>query len=216
MSATASRIASRTTTLVLLAFAHVLILWLFWRVEVPLPSEPEAFVTLLFWVPATELPNPRQQGAAGQPRHAATRAPRRPIAPAPAADSGTAITLPTNPGGTVDWSAALTGAAASELEKEARAAAQLDALTHRYALPTDTLNPGRPAPSRFRWSDAGIHRIDTRGPIPGLWVNDHCVLIAFLIPACKIGHIDIHGDLFEDLAGARDESEATARPNDAP
>jgi hypothetical protein len=214
MSATASRIPSRATTLVLLAFAHGLVLWLLWRVQVPLPIEPEAFTSLLFWAPPTD--HAGQQCTAHQPRVATTRALRRQITPAPAADSGTAVTVPANPGDTVDWFAALIGAAASELEQEKRAATKLGAVTHRYALPTDTLNPGRPAPSRFRWYDAGIHRIDTRGFIPGLWLNDHCVLIAFVMPACKIGHIEIHGDLFENLAGARDESEATARPNDAP
>ncbi len=197
-----------------LAAAHGLVVWLLWRLEVPLPREVETFTSLLYWAPATESVGP--PGSAHR-RVTAVHARRLPPAlPASAADSGTAITLPATPGAPVDWSATLPEAAAAELDRQRRAAAQLDALTRRYVQPTDPLNPGAAAARRFRWYDAGIHRIDTRGPIPALHLNDHCLLIAFIIPACVIGHIEIHGDLFDNSAGSRDETNATARPNDVP
>ena len=42
------------------------------------------------------------------------------------------------------------------------------------------------------------------------------VLLLFIIPACRIGHIEIHGDLFDGAATAHDERLATPRPNDVP
>jgi hypothetical protein len=215
MSVDSTHLTSRSTTVLVLIAAHGLVLWLIWRVEVPLPSEPEAFASVLYWAPATE--QVRRPNAV-QPSRVAAPRPQRPpsFMPAPLLDSGTAITLPAIPNGRPDWSAALSGAAATELDQEKRTAAQLGALTRRYVLPTDPLNPGPAAPNPFRWYDAGIHRIDTRGPIPALHLNSHCLLIAFIIPACVIGHIEIHGDLFDGAAQVHDEKLATPRPNDGP
>lgn len=215
MSADSTRLTSRTTTVLVLIAAHGSVLWLFWRLEVALPPEPEAFTSLLVWAPtanSVQRPNGPQT-----PRTFAPHLQRLPsITPPPVRDSSTAITLPPVPGAQPDWSAAISGAAASELDREKRTATQLGALTRRYELPADPLNPGLPAPSTFRWYDAGTHRIDTRGPIPTLHLNSHCVLIAFIIPACLIGHIDSHGDLFDGAALVHDERLATPRPNDAP
>ncbi|HEV2703995.1 MAG TPA: hypothetical protein VGV09_20385 [Steroidobacteraceae bacterium] len=214
MGSDSTRQASRMTTVLILLAAHGLVLWLFWRVEVPLPSAPEAFTSLLYWAPADQV---RKPNASQAPRVAAPRRLKPPsITPVTPVDSGTAITLPAVPDAQADWSAALKGAAAAELDREKRSAAQLGALTSRYLLPTDPLNPGLPAANDFRWYDAGIHRIDTRGPIPVLHLNSHCVLLAFIIPACLIGHIDSHGDLFDGAAAFHDEKLATPRPNDAP
>jgi hypothetical protein len=214
MAADSARLTSRATTVIVLAAAHGLVLWLLCRLEMPRPPEVETFTSLLYWAPA-----PNSVGSPSNPQRpvAAVRA-RRPPAqdPEPAAESGTAITLPAAPRPRIDWSAALSGSAAAELDRQTRAGAQLDAVTRKYARPTDPLNPGAAAARRFRWYDAGIHRIDTRGPIPALHLNDRCLLIAFIIPACVIGHIEIHGDLFEGIAGSRDETTATARPNDVP
>ena len=43
-----------------------------------------------------------------------------------------------------------------------------------------------------------------------------CVLVAFIFAACAIGHIEVHGDLFDGAAQRHDETLATHRPNDAP
>jgi hypothetical protein len=215
MSADSTRLASRTTTVLALLAAHGLVLGVFWRVAAPLPAEPEAFASLLYWAPATE--RVRRPNAVQPPRIAAPRRQQRPsFEPPPPQDSGTAITLPAPPDAPTDWSAALSGAATLELDREKRAAAQRGALTRRYALPEDPRNPGPATPNAFRWYDAGTHRIDTRGPIPALHLNSHCVLIAFIIPACVIGHIDVHGDLFDGAAQIHDEKLSTPRPNDAP
>jgi len=215
MPADSTRLASRSTTVLVLAAAHALVLWSFWRVEVPLPPELETFTSVLFW-----LPPPEHAGSAGPahpPRVTSLQALRAPqLMREPAPDSDTTIALPANPAPTIDWSAALPGAAAAALEKEKRVAAQLDAVTRKYAVPDDPRDPHPGPGSSFRWYEAGIHRIDTRAFIPGLWLNDHCVLIAFVIPACRIGHIEVHGDLFEGAAAVHDEKLATPRPNDVP
>jgi hypothetical protein len=214
MAADSARLSSRTTTVLAVAAAHGLVVWLIWRVELPLPPELETFTSLLFWAPAAE---PVRPSSAIHPRVAATRAPRPPsLRPAPAPDSGTAIPVPATPGAPVDWRAALSGAAAAQLDKEKRTGEQVRALTRKYAVPDDPRDPHPGPSSSFRWYEAGIHRIDTRALIPGLWVNDHCVLIAFVMPFCKIGHIEIHGDLFDGAAAVHDEKLATPRPNDVP
>lgn len=214
MAVDSARLTSRSMTILVLATAHALVVWLMWRVEVPLPREVETFTSLLFWAPAVE--HARQPSATHSRMPAARDLPAPSFIPAPTPDSGTAITLPVTPGSQVDWSAALPGAAAAELEQEKRAATQLDALTRKYAVPDDPRNPHPGPTSGFRWYDAGIHRIDTRSWIPVLHLNDRCVLVAFIMPTCVIGHIETHADLFEGAAAVHDEKLATPRPNDVP
>ena len=59
-------------------------------------------------------------------------------------------------------------------------------------------------------------RIDTRGQLPVLVLNDHCALLMFIIPLCRIGHIESRGDLFDGAAAAHDSRLATPGPNDVP
>jgi hypothetical protein len=214
MAAGSARLTSRTTTVLVLVGAHGLVLWLMEREQVALPTEPEVFTSLLFWAPPAQ---PIRQRSVARPPVAAMRSLRPPsFPPAPEPDSGTAIAVPAPPGAQVDWSLALSDAAAAALEREKRSREQLGAVMGRRAVEDDPRNPHPGPRSAFRWSDSGIHRIDTRSFIPGFWLNDHCVLIAFIVPACKIGHIEIHGDLFEGAAAVHDEKLATPRPNDAP
>jgi hypothetical protein len=201
MSARSARISSRTATLLVVAAAHGLVLWVIWRVHAPPVDEAKTFTSSLFLLPAASRDRTLRVRATPRATSGAARTPLTP-APQPAAvpqapDATTAITLPPAvPGAGVDWYAQLTGAADSTLRKEKQAYDQSGVLT--------------------RWYDAGIHRIDTRSFIPGLWLNDRCVLIAFIMPACKIGHIEIHDDLFKNRFTVLDENETTARPNDAP
>jgi hypothetical protein len=218
MAVDSAQVSSRTMTVLAVAAAHGFVVWLIWRVAVPLPIEPEAFTSFLFWVPATK---PARPPSAARPRAAATAAPQPPAlnpapAPTPASASGTGITLPANPGAQIDWRAALTGAAAAELDKEQRTREQVRALTHRYAAQDDPRNSHPGPTSGFRWYDAGIHRFDTRSWIPVLHLNDRCVVVMFIIATCAIGHIEVHGDLFEGAAALHDETLATPRPNDVP
>jgi hypothetical protein len=201
-------------TVLAVAAAHGVAVWLMWRVVLPLPSEPEAFTSVLFWLPATQ---PVRPPGAAHPRVAVTPAPWPPsLSAAPTPDSGTAITLPDAPGAQVDWRATLPGAAAFEIDQEKRLSEQVRALTRRYAVEDDPRNPHPGPTSGFRWYDAGIHRFDTRSWIPLLHLNDRCVLVIFIMAACALGHIEAHGDLFEGAALVHDEKLATARPNDAP
>ena len=213
MAASASHLRSRSASFIGLVLMYGLLLRSIWRIEVlRVPEEPEAFTTLLSWVPAR---NPAPASRAQTPPHALRgRAARAQPAPADTDQPETAITLPVVPPARVDWSKALSGAAAAALEKRQRAASQLDHI-RRTPQVTEPWQESAATPA-FRWYDAGAHRIDTRGPIPTLHLNDRCLLIAFVIPACLIGHIEIHGDLFEHMPGARDEAEATAAPNSPP
>ena len=171
MPVRSARIPSRTTTLLVVAIAHALVLWVFWRAPLPPAEETETFISTLLPVPAnsagTTIPATRPS-----PARSGTRRAPLPYVPQAAPihldpDAPTAITLsPAVPGGTVDWSAQLTGAADSALRKEREARDQSGALTHKFVLEADPRNPGRTTNREFRWYDAGIHRIDTRGPIP--------------------------------------------------
>jgi hypothetical protein len=214
MAADSARVSSRTMTVLAVAAAHGFAMWLIWRVVLPLPSEPEAFTSLLFWLPATQ---PAPPPLAAHPRVAVTPAPRpASLSAAPTPDSGTAITLPAAPGAQVDWRAALPGAAATEIDQQKRLSEQVRAVTRRYAVEDDPRDSHPGPTSSFRWYEAGTHRIDTRSWIPVLHLNDRCVLVIFIMPACAIGHIESHGDLFEGAALVHDEKLATPRPNDAP
>jgi hypothetical protein len=215
-----SRIPSRTTTLLLVATVHALVLWLLWRAPRPLREAAETITSMLLWLPASTqnatLPS------AAVPR-AASRAAHSGAAPAPQATPSrepgaitTPITLPpAGPLGT-DWSAQLGAAADLALKKEKQARDQAGALMRKFVIEPDPLNPGHGAGAGMRWYEAGIHRIDTRSPLPVLHLNDRCVLMAFILPLCAIGHIEIHGDLFQHMITTLDEREATAQPNDVP
>jgi hypothetical protein len=225
MPARSSRIPSSTTTFLIVAAAHGLVLWMIWRMDVPAADEVETIASVLFFLPETSrtvqsLPDARTtRAAAGTHAPAGTiaRVPSQPlISTPPAGNSGTAITLPSASGAGVDWSTELSAAADATLKKQKQARDQLNVFTRKFMAEADPRNPGRTANRGFRWYEAGAHRIDTRGPIPVLHLNDRCVLVAFIIPACAIGHIEIHGDLFENMAAVLDENEATPRPNDVP
>jgi hypothetical protein len=211
-------VSARLFMVLVVVAAHGLVLWLFWRVRAPVIDEVETFTSLMFFVPA---PQPAAPAApvthrAGRAAAIGNTSPAAPVALPPPPDTGTAITLPAPPGAGVDWSAQLPGAAQAELDNEKKLHEQLGALLRKFRIEDDPRNP-HPAPSSsFRWYDAGIHRIDTRGPLPVWHLNDRCVMLAFIFPACAIGHIEAHGDLFDGAAAAHAEKLATPRPNDVP
>lgn len=218
MALWSSRIPSRTATLLIVAVAHGLVPWMIWREAGPRADDIETIAAVMFF-----LPEP--SGAVSQPAAAATPSakarsasvqhPR--LVPTPQfTDSSTAITLPAIPGAATDWSIELSAAADATLKKEKQARDQLGVFMRKFVLEPDPRNPGQTGNRKFRWYEAGIHRLDTRSPIPVLHVNDHCVLVAFIVPACALGHIESHGDLFKNMVTVLDEHEATARPNDVP
>jgi hypothetical protein len=225
MSAGRSRIASRTTTLLVLIVAHGLILWTLWRVEVTPPVQIETFTSAMIWMPAGERAH-RQvvhpvvpRATDRHPRNAAadTRSAVSPLILLPQPpDASRAITTSPAPQANIDWSGQLSEAANTTLDKERHEAELLGALTRKYNLPDDPRDPHPDPVTGFRWYNAGSHRIDTRGSLPILHLNDHCALVLFILPVCLIGHIEIHGDLFENAAALHDERTSTARPNDVP
>jgi hypothetical protein len=215
MSVFGPRAQSRSTTLLLVAAVHGLIWWGIWRARAPLAQEVETFASVMFFVPKAAS----QHTSAATPARALSTNRARQSLPArlpQPAESDTAIRLPAAPSARVDWSAQLAGIAQAELDKEAKAGKQLRALTRRFEVDPDPRNPGPRAAGSFRWYEAGIHHIDTRGSLPVLQLNDHCVMLMFIIPFCRIGHIETHGDLFDDAARIHDERLATPGPNEVP
>jgi hypothetical protein len=221
MSVLGPRVQSRSATLLIVLVAHGLLLWGIGRVRTPVTAEVETFVSMLSFVTQTpsqrmtaSIPPATGQSAATHQRAAGLS--RRPLLVPPLQDSATAITLPTKPRMRIDWTAQLQGAARTEVDQEETARKQLRALTRRYEVDPDPRNPGL-APSRnYRWYEAGIHRIDTRGQLPVLVLNDRCVMLMFILPFCRIGHIEIHGDLFDGAAAVHDEKLSTPGPNEVP
>jgi hypothetical protein len=180
------------------------------RVDERIADEVETVTSTMFFFPQASrtvqpLADPPTTRAAASTHAAAARiadVQQQPLPPLPqSGNSSTAITLPSASRAGVDWSAELSAAADSTLKKEKQARDQLDVFTRKFMVEADPRNPGRPENHEFRWYEAGTHRIDTRGPIPALHLSDRCVLVAFIIPACAIGHIEIHGDLFKDFGG---------------
>src|SRR6266850_107638 len=85
----------------------------------------------------------------------------------------------------VDWQQELEGAAK----------AKADATPWQSVVPKPKAKPKK----EFGWSRAHTHRIDRGEPgdLPVLHLGEHCVLIGFLIPACRLGKIPPRGDLFD-------------------
>ncbi len=59
----------------------------------------------------------------------------------------------------------------------------------------------KPHTAEFGWSHARTHRIE-KDPESGLAIlnlNEHCSLVAFVLPGCRIGKIKPRGDLFDGM-----------------
>ncbi|HEY6454827.1 MAG TPA: hypothetical protein VIY90_06025 [Steroidobacteraceae bacterium] len=212
MSVFGPRAQSRSTALLFVAAAHGLFLWSIWRVQVPVAKEIESFTSVMFFLPKAVL---RRTGVARAVGALRARPPFR-VPQRQTTESATAVTLPATPSARIDWSAQLAGIAQTELDKEAKADKQLRALTRRFAVEPDPRYPRLAPASTFHWYEAGTHRIDTRGQLPVLQLNDHCVLLMFIVPICRIGHVEIHGDLFDGAAKAHGDRLATPGPNEVP
>ena len=136
MSVFGPRAQSRSTTLLVVAAVHGVVLWALWRVRVPVNREVETFASVLFFVPPASS---HRTAAASTPPASGPNRPKQAIpAPVPQpADSGTAITLPATPAARIDWSGQLEAAARAELEQEDKARKQLRALTRRFEVDPD-------------------------------------------------------------------------------
>ena len=168
MSVFGPRAQSRSTALLLVAAVHGLIFWGIWRVRAPVAQEVETFASVMFFVPKAASQHTLAATTPGAVRASRARQSLSlpPQQPQPA-ESATAITLPATPSARIDWSGQLAGIAQAELDKEAKARTAA-ALTRRFELQPDPRDPGPATASSFRWYEAGIHHIDTRGSLPVL------------------------------------------------
>jgi hypothetical protein len=221
MSFRLSRVRARFTCVLLVAAVHVLAFLAILQIHVAPVQEVEGFTTVAFFLPAAPHAPATQVFAAPGIR----RSVPGPTVQVPSEPEGqsTAITLPshvaTQPAAVsskIDWYGQLEAAAAATLASDERHERQLGALVRPYQPEHDPGNPSATDLKDFRWYDAGVHRIDTRGPVPVLHLGDRCVLIAFVVPVCAIGHIETYGDLFDNAARVHDERLATAGPNTVP
>jgi hypothetical protein len=78
-------------------------------------------------------------------------------------------------------------------EREGKDAARREAEAH----PLPALPPRKKDP--FGWSHSHIKRIEKVEGAYLLWLNDRCVLVNFIIPACKLGKRPARGDLFDGM-----------------
>jgi hypothetical protein len=197
----------------LVAAVHVLVFIAILQIRVPPVQEVESFTSEMFFLSDT----PRAPAAPVATAPVTHRTAARPAMPTGTETdvSSTAITLPSptpTPPATAppktDWYGQLEGAAISTLEKGKQHERQLGALTNKYQFESVPGNPRGPEPNGFRWYDGGALRIDTRGSVPVLHLGDRCVMIAFILPLCAIGHIEAHGDLFDNVIKAHGETSA--------
>jgi hypothetical protein len=102
-------------------------------------------------------------------------------------------TVPSPP---VDWQKEAELAARRFVAAEETRQRQLDALAQPVPGQAQE-DKGRAKP--FRWSNT--RRIQVDKGIPVVLLNEHCLLVAFVIPACAVGRIEARGDLFENMEG---------------
>lgn len=132
-------------------------------------------------------------------RQGTSKIPRRRFSRAShATDASTAISVPTPLSAPVDWQheAELTiGDIRKRADKEngyrnlaGLSPAQLEWIKRNHL---------EPMPPEFKWSHS--RRVEVVDGIPIYILNDHCVLVALIIPVCAIGHIEPNGDLFKHM-----------------
>ena len=196
---------SRVIALTAILLAHLSILRLLRLIEIrpggSAESEPAMVLLLL---PALRTVPPRTQTVR---RHDLPSA-QPPVVPElslPASIAATPQTRPeaAEPPALIDWATEAAIVAKARLGDAAKAAEQAEALSswRAHVLP----GPPQPGP-QFRWDYASTHRIEAaaRG---GIVVNitDRCAIVftgLFLLGGCRIGHQEVHGDLFEHMRDA--------------
>ena len=184
----------RTLALATVALAHVVVIFIIVssRPLARLVDSSESLVMIL--LPQT-APRPETTTPA--------RPARRPAQPAAGTAQPQSATIESiAPVGLppVDW----------QLELEGAAKAKADATPWQSVVPKPKAKPKK----EFGWSRAHTHRIDRGEPgeLPVLHLGEHCVLIGFLIPACRLGKIPPRGDLFDGM----DDPDRPSSVPDAP
>jgi hypothetical protein len=197
----------RTATFVVVLVFHVLLFFLFAALRNPArhSSEAEASTTVFFLpepestrAPQAERP-PKTQVTARAARPAAPKTPA-PANPAPEPESSSLTPTPAP-----DWRAEARIAANDELEAEERKRHLPSPLApHDFS----GVRPGSTDDSKpqFGGNHARTHRVEELSG-GGLLVNinDRCAVVLLFIfpfPACKIGKIPAHSDLFDHMKDA--------------
>lgn len=180
-------------------------------------APPDAWLTWLEVAAAPEAAamNPTNKSAAAQPERVA-----RPSF-APPGPKPPLATDPT-PAPAIDWRSEVGASAARVLEAERLSRRQARAFDPQRT-PGLAEPPATPrAPPHFRWSEAHTKRLtrDANGNTI-LRLNERCVIVNFVLPACAIGEIPTYGDLFEDMNRAAEfgdwnDDSATRRDNMPP
>jgi hypothetical protein len=208
--ATGSSLRPHPAKVAIVAFilaAHALLLI---SIEVAMrwrPPEPEATQpAFMLWMP--EAAAVIESAPPALPRHGQARrsapvqAARLPApSPLPPTSQDHTVTVPIQPSPPVDWNAERSRVA--ELSN-----ARLFAQPQRGSSFTPEHKPGdirladpRQAKPGIAWTHA---RTEFSGAIPIFWLNDNCILIAFLMPTCAIGKIRARGDLFAPMKVQQD------------
>jgi hypothetical protein len=200
---------------------HLGLVFLAWwhsnRAAVRHADLPDAWLT---WLEATPTPEAESLPQANDSREAPVlRSVQRSSAPRSIAPLPETREVPT---AAIDWRAAAGEAAARvlEAEGEARKLARAFEPKRTPGLAEQPIAP-RPPP-HFRWSEAHTERLrrDENGNTI-LRINERCVIVNFLLPACAIGEIPTYDDLFKDMNrsaefGDWNDDSATRRDNMPP
>jgi hypothetical protein len=216
MATLRARAPSRTAILLIVAGAHFLVLEVISRARSPANGATEGFVTTAFFIPDV----PRVSSATGQPapssRRTKTRAAVAQAALPQSNDSSTAITPTPPPHKVIDWSAQIPSAAATVMAEEEVAQRQSTWLMRKFVLAADPSQATARMPTRFRWSNTDADHDGTRNWLSTLHLDEHCVLLGFVIPDCAIERLPAPANFLEYIRQKHDATLVTPGPNDIP
>ncbi len=126
-----------------------------------------------------------------------SRAPRHEAAPE-RAFSNDVISPPYTPQSPppVDWAREADAAVQDSLAEQNKVSNYRD-LSRLSAAQLDWVRRNQmvPMPPSFQWDH---RRRDNGNPLGIIWIGQHCALV-WLIPFCRIGHIEANGELFEHM-----------------
>jgi hypothetical protein len=216
MATLTARAASRTAVLFIVAAAHLIVLEMILRARSAATGLSEGFISTAFFIPETPRLSSRSATASHSSRQAEAHAPVPQTAPSQSNDSSTAITPTLPPHRAIDWSAQIPSAAAKVMAEEEVAQRQSTWLMRKFVLAADPSQATARMPTRFRWSNTDADHDGTRNWLSTLHLNEHCVLLGFVIPDCAIERLPPPANFLEYIRQQHDATLVTAGPNDVP
>jgi hypothetical protein len=226
-SNTGARARSRTLALLIVAAAHVVVLEMIWRAHSPAPEESEDFVMTALFIAPRPSHGPGQPkltkgpgvGVAKQPRSSRSSALRAamPEATSSAPDEATsAPAVPSTPGQNIDWGAQISTVADAVMAQDEVTQRQRSALMRKFVLAADPSDATARMPTRFRWSNIDADHDGTRNWMSTLHLDEHCVLVGFVIPECAIERIKTPSSDLEWQEQKHEATLVTPGPNSVP